>query len=68
MTNQTNDITELLFPQGDLNKREKLELELWQKATDEASKRVGLKSPLALLRKTEEIYKNYLKEVKYEKS
>ncbi len=40
------------------------EWDLWTKATDEAYKLVGFGSPMNLLRKTEEIYNNYLQKEK----
>ncbi len=58
------DITDLLFPLAPPTSREILEEQLYRKATQEAASIVGTASPMALLRKTEEIYSSYLGEVK----
>jgi hypothetical protein len=54
-----DDITELIFPLED-QKESLIELDLWRKACDEAYRIVKIKSPIALLRKTEEIYNSYI--------
>lgn len=63
MKNQDQDITNLLFPLEESDESV-IEWELWSKATDEAYKLVGSKSPITLLNKTQEIYNNYSREKK----
>lgn len=54
------DITDLLFPLGDLTQEEKKRVELWGIATEEAKGLVGTSSPINWMNKTKEIYKTYL--------
>jgi hypothetical protein len=61
---QPQDLTELLFLLEEPSREELAKYELYQKATQEAFSLVGSSSPMALLRKTEEIYKKYLGERK----
>ena len=60
MLNETQDITELLFPLGEISEQQKMDWELWGRASEEAFQSISTKSPMELLRKTEEIYLGYL--------
>ena len=61
------DITELLF-QGefsiDAGEESELDIEVYSRASEEATKLLGTSSPIALLRKTKELYKKYIQESK----
>ncbi|VVB80364.1 Uncharacterised protein [uncultured archaeon] len=59
MTDQ--DITDLLFEGREPTEEEKRKEELWRKATQRAYKLVGSESPMRFLRKTEEMFRGYLK-------
>jgi hypothetical protein len=62
MTNSV-DITDLLFSLVEESEKDKQQRELWNRATDEAYHLVGIKSPMNLLRKSEELYNKYLGEI-----
>jgi hypothetical protein len=55
------DITSILFEGREPTTEEIRKEKLWKKATQEAYKLVGSESPIKLLRKTEEMFRDYLK-------
>ncbi len=60
------DITELLF-QGefsrDVDEEAEVDMEVYTRACQEATQLLGTSSPMALLRKTQELYQQYIKEL-----
>ena len=60
MKRNEHDITDLLFPLGEQTPEDKRKLELWNLATSKAYELTGSVSPILLLSKTNEFYKNYL--------
>jgi hypothetical protein len=58
------DITDLLFQEKKSSLKELRKQQLYAQASEEAVKLVGSASPIRLLRKTEELYHRYLRELK----
>lgn len=59
------DITELLFPLENPSPERLRQQELYQKATQEAVKQVGMKSPIRLMERTNKIYATYIRGENY---
>jgi hypothetical protein len=61
------DISETLFPLENPTPERIRQQELYSQATQEAEKKVGTKSPISLMKRTNEIYQAYLELEKYRK-